>query len=86
MSLEQLEQAVLKLPQEERRRFARWFYEHEGDILDSDDEVEISPEIQAELEARLLEVKEKPESLRPWEGTVERVRERLHELRRQNHT
>ncbi|MCD6052536.1 MAG: hypothetical protein K0Q55_3954 [Verrucomicrobia bacterium] len=86
MSLEQLEQAVLKLPREERRRFAHWFYEHENDILDPQAEDEISPEVQAILEQRLTEIKEHPELLQPWEGTVERVRERLHELRRQDHS
>jgi hypothetical protein len=85
MSLEQLEQAVLKLPREERRRFARWFYENENDILDPQTDDEISPEVQAILEQRLAEIKDHPELLQPWDGTMERVRERLHELRRQDH-
>lgn len=33
MSLEQLEQSVIGLPPEDRRRFADWFYEHEPEIL-----------------------------------------------------
>ena len=33
MSLEQLERTVFGLPQEERRQFADWFYEHEPELL-----------------------------------------------------
>jgi hypothetical protein len=81
MSLEQIENTLLTLPPDERRRFARWFYEHEDRIVESDDD--LSPEVEAELSRRLDEIREHPELIQPWEGTIERVRQRLHELRRQ---
>ena len=82
MSLEQLENTLLNLPHEERRRFARWFYEHEDDIVGPQDG-EIHPEVQAEILRRRAETDAHPEQLEPWEGTTERVRSRLHELCRQ---
>ncbi|MCW5557065.1 MAG: hypothetical protein KIT22_04405 [Verrucomicrobiae bacterium] len=33
MSVEQLEQSVINLSQEDRRRFADWFYQHEEEIF-----------------------------------------------------
>ena len=80
MSVEQLEQSVLKLPDEERRQFAEWFYEHEDKITGLDN---IHPDVKAEILRRRDEVDAHPELLEPWEGTTERVRARLHELRRQ---
>jgi len=73
----------MKLAREERRRFARWFYEHEGRILEPRDEDEVHPAIEAEILRRRDETDAHPERLEPWEGTTERVRARLHELRRQ---
>lgn len=49
MSLDQLEQKVLSLPREERRKFARWFYEHENEIVEPRDDDEISPAVRAEI-------------------------------------
>jgi hypothetical protein len=49
MSLDQLEQKVLSLPREERRKFARWFYENENEILEPHDDDEISPAVRAEI-------------------------------------
>ena len=82
MSLEQLESTLLSLSREERRRFAQWFYEHEDDIVESQ-EGEIHPEVQAEILRRRAEADAHPDRLEPWEGTTERVRARLHELRHQ---
>jgi len=83
MSAEQLEDSLMKLPREERRRFAQWFYQHETDILEPHDDDKIHPAIEAEILRRREEVDAHPERLEPWEGTTQRVRARLHELRRQ---
>ena len=83
MSVEQIENTLLQLPREERRRFANWFYEHETEILEPQDDDELHPEVRAELERRLQEIKAHPELLQPWEGTTERIRAQLHEMRRQ---
>ena len=37
MSAEQLEDSLMKLPREERRRFAQCFNENENDILEPED-------------------------------------------------
>lgn len=80
MSVEQLEQSVLQLSEAERRQFTQWFYEHEDKLTGLD---EIHPDVKAEILRRRDEVDAHPELLEPWEGTTERVRARLHELRRQ---
>jgi len=80
MSVEQIEQSLLKLDREERRRFADWFYEHEDELAGPD---YIHPEVQAEILRRREEALAHPEALEPWEGTTERVRARLHEIRHQ---
>ena len=80
MSVEQIEQSVLKLSDEERRRFAEWFYEHEDQLAGPD---YIHPEVQAEILWRRDEALAHPERLESWEGTTERVRARLHEIRDQ---
>lgn len=82
MSVEQIETTLLQLPHEERRRFADWFHAHEAEILTPLNE-DIHPEIKAEILRRRDEVDAHPERLEPWEGTTERVRARLHELRHQ---
>ncbi|MBI3874626.1 MAG: hypothetical protein HY300_01370 [Verrucomicrobia bacterium] len=80
MSVEQLEQSVLKLDPAERRRLFDWLCEHEIELLGSD---AIHPEVQAEILRRRDEADAQPEQLEPWQGTTGRVRARLHELRRQ---
>ncbi len=82
MSVEQIEQYVLKLSNEERRHFAQWFYEHENELA-GPDASNIDPEIKAEILRRDQEADTHPELLEPWAGTTERVRAKLHELRRQ---
>lgn len=82
MSLEQIESTLLTLSPEERRRFAQWFYQHEDRLVEPDDE--ITPEVEAELRRRMDEIRDHPELIQPWEGTIERARKRLHELRRQD--
>jgi hypothetical protein len=80
MSVEQLEQSVLKLSAEERRRFFDWLSEHEVQLLGPS---ATHPEVQAEILRRRDDTDAHPERLEPWEGTTERVRARLNELRRQ---
>jgi hypothetical protein len=80
MSVEQIEDSLLKLPLEERRRFVDWLYEHEHELVGPD---YIHPEVKAEVIRRLEEVNAHPELLEPWEGTLERARQRLNEFRRQ---
>ena len=60
MSVDQLEQSVLKLTRQERRRFAQWFYDHEGDILDPNDEDEISVATRTEVLRRRDELAANP--------------------------
>jgi hypothetical protein len=61
MSVEQIGATLLKLPREERRQFARWFYRHENEILDPREDDEVSPEVKAELGHRRREYDEHPE-------------------------
>jgi hypothetical protein len=83
MSVEQIEKTLLQLPRVERRQFADWFYRHANEIIEPQDDEEISPKIEAVILRRRDEVDAHPELLEPWEGTTERVRARLHELRHQ---
>ena len=82
MSLEQLESSILSLALEERKQFARWFEEHRHDLVEDEDD-ELTAEQQAEILRRREQALAHPELLEPWDGTIDRVRQRLHELRRQ---
>ena len=84
MSLEQLESAILELTPQERQRLAVWFEENRRELLGDDDSDELAEEQQAEIVRRRDFALTHPELLEPWDGTIERVRERLHEFRRQN--
>ena len=83
MSVEQIEDTWLRLSSEERRRFARWFYENESVILELPPEEEISPEWQMEIMRRREEALAHPELLEPWGDTTEKLRAQLNEIRRQ---
>ncbi|HMC25821.1 MAG TPA: hypothetical protein VKH14_10130 [Candidatus Udaeobacter sp.] len=83
MSLEQLESAILELSPQERQRLAVWFEENRRELLGDDDSDELTEEQQAEIVRRRDLALAHPELLEPWDGTIERVRERLHEFRRQ---
>ena len=83
MSLEQLESSILSLAPEERKQFAQWFEEHRHDLTNEDDGGELTAEEQAEILRRREQALAHPELLEPWDGTIDRVRQRLHELRRQ---
>lgn len=65
MSLAQLQTELLRLSDEDRRQFARWFYAHEVELLGpvSDDEEE-SDELKAELMRRLQDMEDHPDM---WE-------------------
>ena len=82
VSLEQLETAILGLTPEERQRLVVWFEENRIDLL-GDEPDDLTEEQQAELIRRRDLALAQPELLEPWDGTIERVRERLHEFRRQ---
>jgi hypothetical protein len=82
MSLEQLESAILGLTPEERQRLAVWFEENRRELL-GDEPDELSEGQKTEVVRRRDLALAQPELLEPWDGTLERVRERLHEFRRQ---
>ncbi len=85
MSLEQLEEAILDLSSEERQRLALWFDENRRELV-GDDSDELSDELKTEVLRRRDLALAHPELLEPWNGTIERVRARLHEFRRQETT
>ena len=76
MSLEQLESAILGLTLEERQRLAIWFEENRGELL-GDEADELSEAQKTEVVRRRDLALAHPELLEPWDGTIERVRERL---------
>ena len=78
MSVEKIEATLLKFSGDERRRFAEWFYEHEEELAGAD---YLHPEVKAEILRRRDDALAHPEQLEPWEGTTERVRGRMHEIR-----
>ena len=84
MSVEQLESAILALPPDERQRLALWFEEHRHELLgDTEADDDLTEDQKAEILRRRDLALAHPELLEPWEGTIERARQRLHELRRQ---
>lgn len=84
MSLEQLESAILALPGDERKRLALWFDQHRNNLLaESEDDDDLTDDQQAEILRRREQALAHPEILEPWDGTMERARQRLNEFRRQ---
>jgi hypothetical protein len=83
MSLEQLESSILALKPEERKQFAQWFEEHRDKLIPADEDDELTPEQQTKILRRRDQALAHPELLEPWEGTTDRLRQRLHEIRRQ---
>jgi len=77
VSLEQLESAILGLSSEERQRLAVWFEENRRELL-GDESDELTEEQMAEVVRRRDLALAHPELLEPWDGTIHRVRERLH--------
>ena len=82
MSLEQLEAAIRQLTSEERQRLVLWFEENRRELLELEED-ELSDEQKAEILRRRDLALAHPELLEPWDGTIERVRSRLNEFRRQ---
>lgn len=83
MSVDQLETALRALSPEERRTFIHWLDEHRDELIDAADDFSLTEEQKAELLRRRDEALAHPELLKPWDGTVERVRGQLDEIRRQ---
>jgi hypothetical protein len=81
VSLEQLESAIIDLSPDERKRLAVWFEENRKELLGEDGD-ELSDQHQAEIMRRRDQALAHPELLEPWNGTIERVRQRLHEFHR----
>lgn len=77
MSLEQLESAILELTPDERQRLAVWFEENRHELVGDDDSDELTNEQEADIVRRRDFALAHPELLEPWDGTIERVRERL---------
>jgi len=60
MSIEQLEDQVLQFPRDARRGFARWFYEHEIQIVEPREDDEVSVTTKAEILRRSAELDANP--------------------------
>lgn len=60
MSIEQLESRLMELPSHERRRFARWFYDHEEKILGAEPDEPMSVEAREEILRRRDELRSSP--------------------------
>jgi hypothetical protein len=88
MSVQELEQQVQALPPEELARFSQWFegfrQQTPGAVSQPNEEVvDLTEEDEAELLRRVEFARGHPEALEPWEGTTDRIRQRLHALRAQ---
>lgn len=82
MSVEQLEQSVLKLSDEERRQFADWFYQHESEIIGQPDDDDIHPSVKAEVLRRRDEALAHPELMEPVTGEwFEQMKRKLADAR-----
>ncbi len=77
-----METAILGLSREDRQRLAVWFEENRRELLGEEAD-ELSDEQKAEVLRRRDLALANPELLEPWDGTIERVRARLNEFRRQ---
>jgi hypothetical protein len=82
MSVEQLEQNVLSLSPEERRRFFEWLYEHEDELIGRNED--IHPEVKADILRRREEALAHPEKLAAWETAFPRMKQHFDELQRKN--
>jgi hypothetical protein len=60
MSVEQLESSLLKLSREERRKFIQWFYHHEHEIFDSQEDEMPGSAVEAEISRRSDELDANP--------------------------
>ena len=88
MSVQELEERVQTLPPEDLAKFSQWFEAYlqqtVHEVGDGDDApANLTSEQQAELLRRVEFAKAHPEALEAWEGTTDRIRQRLHALRDQ---
>ena len=88
MSVQELEQQVQTLPPEDLAQFSQWFETYLQQILDKVSEEDdwqdkLTGEQKSELLRRVEFAKAHPEALEAWEGTTDRIRQRLHALRAQ---
>lgn len=84
MSVQQLEQQIMQLPEAERRVLARWFYEHENEILGEPAD-EIAPAIMEELLSRRREFDSATIRTHTIEETAARMQNAIDEVRRSRH-
>jgi hypothetical protein len=92
MSLAEIEKQVLNLSQADRRKFARWFYQNEGEFVNSAPNAEqedavaaIAPEVMAELVRRRQELEDGSVRLITVEELEAGMREAVDEVRRSRH-
>jgi hypothetical protein len=88
MSVQELEQQVQALEIDDLARFVQWFEAYRrqvlGELADLDDpHHDLTREQRTELLRRVEFAKDHPESLEPWEGTTDQIRQHLHALHAQ---
>lgn len=88
MSVQELEKRVQELSLDDLARFIPWFEAYRrqvlGEFSEADDwEEQLTDEQKTEFLRRVEFAKAHPEVLEPWNGTTDRIRERLHALRSQ---
>ena len=82
MSVAEIEKQVCTLPPEELARFGEWFDAYRDTALPGeDDSDDLSEDQKQEILRRRAAYLADPSIAEPWEGTIDRVRQRLHELR-----
>jgi len=86
MSVQELEQQVQTLMPEDLARFSQWFESYLeqilGEVSQEDDwQDNLTGEQKSELLRRVEFARAHPEALEAWEGTTDRIRQRLHVLR-----
>ena len=84
MSVAEIEKQVRTLPPDELAQFAEWFdaYRNAGPPADGEG-AELDEEQKQEILRRRAAYLADPSIAEPWEGTIDRVRQRLHEVRHQ---
>lgn len=83
MSLQELEHQIRDLDELELVRFGVWFdrYRETHETPAEPDDAQLSKDQRDEIEGRLDALDADPSLAVPWEGTMERVNERLEKLR-----
>jgi hypothetical protein len=82
MSVDQLAKNLLRLPREQRRQFADWFYRHENEIFEPHDKDEISPAVKAEILRRRDDLEANPGLAVPVTGQwFEQLKRKLADAR-----